>query len=163
MFLVLRTLAYAVLFVGLLLIYLPARLLAASGIHRPAAHIASEVGGIAIATAGALLALWCVSSFVRLGKGTPAPFDAPRQLVVRGPYQYVRNPMYMGAGLALAGAALLYESAELLGYALLFLLVFHLFVLFYEEPKLRSTFGPAYGNYCRRVRRWWPVPRTLAR
>ncbi|MDR3772496.1 MAG: isoprenylcysteine carboxylmethyltransferase family protein, partial [Terracidiphilus sp.] len=109
------------------------------------------VGGI-----GAVVALWCVSTFIWIGKGTPAPFDPPRRLVIRGPYRFVRNPMYMGAGTALAGAALFYRSPTLLAYVAIFLLVAHLFVLLYEEPTLRRTFGPEYEAYCHRVRRWWP-------
>ncbi|MBI1815880.1 MAG: hypothetical protein HYR72_12950 [Deltaproteobacteria bacterium] len=68
----------------------------------------------------------------------------------------MRNPMYIGAGLALAGAALFYESLPLLGYAGLFILATHVFVMWYEEPTLRQTFGQEYEAYCRQVRRWWP-------
>ena len=64
--------------------------------------------------------------------------------------------MYLGAGLALAGAALCYQSSALLAYAAGFLLLMHLFVVGYEEPTLRETFGHDYEAYCRRVRRWWP-------
>ncbi len=66
--------------------------------------------------------------------GTPAPFDPPRQLVVAGPYRMVRNPMYLGAALALAGAALFYRSWALLLYCAAFLLITHLFVVGYENP-----------------------------
>jgi len=82
--------------------------------------------------------------------------DPPRQLVVHGPYAFVRNPMYIGAGLALAGAALFYQSLALLTYAVVFLLVTHLFVLLYEEPTLRRTFGTDYASYCQKVGRWLP-------
>ena len=68
----------------------------------------------------------------------------------------VRNPMYLGAALALAGAALFYPSFALLVYAGLFLLASHLFVIWYEEPTLRRTFRGEYEVYCRRVRRWLP-------
>jgi len=64
--------------------------------------------------------------------------------------------MYIGAGLALAGAALFYESVSLLGYTVLFFLATHLFVVWYEEPTLRRTFGQGYETYCLQVRRWWP-------
>ena len=64
--------------------------------------------------------------------------------------------MYIGAGLALGGAALFYGSSALLGYAAGFLLVTHLFVVLYEEPTLRRSFGSEYEAYCRQVRRWWP-------
>ena len=66
--------------------------------------------------AGGALALWCILAFALVGKGTPAPFDPPRRLVVAGPYRYVRNPMYIGAGLALTGAAMFYGSLRLLSY-----------------------------------------------
>jgi protein-S-isoprenylcysteine O-methyltransferase Ste14 len=64
--------------------------------------------------------------------------------------------MYIGAGLALVGAAVFYGSWPLLGYAGLFFLVTHLFVVTYEEPTLRRTFAQEYELYCGRVRRWWP-------
>jgi protein-S-isoprenylcysteine O-methyltransferase Ste14 len=156
MFVAFRALTYATLFVGFLLIYLPARVLAWSGIVRPAAMEWPEIAGLAIGTAGAALALWCVSTFVVIGKGTPAPFDPPRRLVVRGPYRFVRNPMYMGGGLAIAGAALFYRSWPLLLYSAIFVVIAHLFVLLYEEPTLRRTFGPEYEAYCQHVRRWLP-------
>jgi protein-S-isoprenylcysteine O-methyltransferase Ste14 len=156
MFVAFRAITYATLFIGFLLIYLPGRLLAWSGIHRPVAFEAPQVVGMMVVTAGAVLALWCVVSFVSLGKGTPAPFDPPRHLVVRGPYRFVRNPMYIGASLALGGAALFYGSLSLLEYAVVFLFAAALFVLGYEEPKLRRTFGPEYEAYCHHVCRWLP-------
>jgi protein-S-isoprenylcysteine O-methyltransferase Ste14 len=73
-----------------------------------------------------------------------------------GPYRYLRNPMYLGAGLALGGAALFYRSVALAGYLAAFLLITHLFVVLYEEPALRLAFGADYEAYCRRVSRWIP-------
>ena len=157
---IVRAIVYATLFIGLVLIYVPTRLLAWSGIVRPTTMGVRQIAGIIIGTAGAVIALWCVVAFARIGKGTPAPFDPPRRLVIRGPYRFVRNPMYIGALLALAGAALVYESVPLLAYAVLFLVASHVFVVRYEEPTLRRTFGPAYDAYCHRVRRWWPVARS---
>jgi protein-S-isoprenylcysteine O-methyltransferase Ste14 len=129
MFLLIRTITYAALFVGFLLVFLPARVLSWSGIARPASIGAMQVAGVAVAASGAVLALWCIVTFVVIGSGTPAPFDPPRLLVVAGPYRLVRNPMYIGAGLALAAAALFYESWALLGYCAVFLFVTHLFVV----------------------------------
>jgi protein-S-isoprenylcysteine O-methyltransferase Ste14 len=156
MLLLLRAITYSVLFAGLVLIYVPARLLARVGIIGPAIVGFPQVGGLAIGTVGGLLVVWCISTFVFVGRGTPAPFDPPRELVVRGPYRFVRNPMYIGAALALAGAAAYFQSWQLLGYAGLFLLAAHLLVIVYEEPVLRQTFGASYETYCGRVRRWWP-------
>lgn len=157
MFAVVRAVTYATLFIGLVLVYAPARLLSWSGVVRPAAMEVPQVAGMVIGAAGAAVALWCIFTFALLGSGTPAPFDPPRRLVIQGPYRFVRNPMYIGAGLALAGAALFYGSLPLLGYAGLFLLTTHLFVVLYEEPALRRTFGQEYEAYCRQVRRWWPI------
>jgi protein-S-isoprenylcysteine O-methyltransferase Ste14 len=156
MFVFVRAVTYAALFIGLLLIYVPARVLSWSGIVRPAATEWQQVAGMVTGAAGAAVALWCILTFASIGRGTPAPFDPPRRLVIRGPYRFVRNPMYLGAGLALASAALFYESLPLLGYAGLFFLATHIFVVCYEEPTLRRTFGQEYEAYCRQVRRWWP-------
>ncbi len=156
MLLLVRALTYSTLFIGLLLIYMPARLLSWSGLVRPAAVDIQQVLGMIIGGIGAGAALWCIFTFVSIGKGTPTPFDPPRRLVIRGPYRFVRNPMYIGAGLALAGAALFYGSLALLCYAGIFILITGLFVIFYEEPTLRRSFGPEYEAYCRKVNRWWP-------
>jgi len=156
MFVAFRAITYATLFIAFVLIYLPARVLSRSDITRPAVMDAPQIVGIIIGSAGAVIALWCVITFAWIGKGTPAPFDPPRRLVVRGPYRFVRNPMYIGAAIALSGAALFYESVTLLAYVCGFLLAAHLFVVAYEEPALHRTFGPEYDQYRRLVRRWWP-------
>ena len=151
-----RALTYATLFIGFVLVFLPARALSAAGVARPAALAAPQLAGMIVGAAGAALALACILTFVLRGRGTPAPFDPPRRLVVSGPYRYLRNPMYLGAGLALAGAALFYQALVLWAYAGGFLLLMHAFVVAYEEPTLRRTFGEDYESYCREVRRWLP-------
>lgn len=157
MVILIRALTYATLFVGFLLVFLPGEILEATGI--PSQEIGlRQIGGIAIGAAGAALALACILTFVFVGKGTPAPFDPPRTLVIRGPYRWLRNPMYVGAGLALTGAAVFYGSLALAAYLGLFLLVTHIFVVSYEEPTLRQMFGSEYDAYCQRVHRWWPSP-----
>src|SRR5205823_10036965 len=124
------------------------------GITRPEFLGAPQIGGMLIGAIGAVLALWCLLAFAFIGKGTPAPFDPPRRLVIRGPYRFVRNPMYIGAATALAGTALFYQSWSLLVFTGLFLLATHLFVISYEEPTLRRTFGEEYEAYCVQVNRW---------
>jgi protein-S-isoprenylcysteine O-methyltransferase Ste14 len=155
-FVLARAVTYAVLFIGLLLIFLPGRILSSTAVVRPAAIGVWQIVGALLGASGAAVALTCILTLVFVGKGTPAPFDPPRRLVVRGAYRVVRNPMYLSAGLALAGAALFYQSIPLLGYAGLFFFITHLFVVGYEEPTLRRTFDGEYEAYCRRVGRWWP-------
>ena len=93
---------------------------------------------------------------MRKGQGTPAPVDAPRHLVVNGLYRIVRNPMYIGVLLFAAGNVFWYGSPVMVGYMLFLWLAFHLFVLFYEEPHLRKTFGAEYVAYCQATPRWLP-------
>lgn len=154
MFLVARAITYATLFVWIVLILVPARLLTASRIGWPERIGASQVAGMFLAGTGAALALWCMLTLVFVGRGTPAPFDPPRQLVVCGPYRYSRNPMYIGTGVAVFGAALFYQSLALFSYGVAFALLAYLFVLGYEEPTLRRTFRHRYPDYCQEVRRW---------
>lgn len=105
---------------------------------------------------GAAVYFWCAWDFARLGRGTPAPIDPPKALVIRGLYRQVRNPMYVGVELILLGEALLFGSFRLLAYAALVWCVFNLFVIYYEEPVLRQKFGALYEEYCKSVPRWIP-------
>ena len=107
---------------------------------------------------GAAIMLRCIWDFAWTGRGTPAPFDPPRALVVRGLYRWVRNPMYVGMGIFLTGEALALEPITrqmLILIAVLWATV-TLFILIYEEPTLRRLFGDDYRDYCRHVRRWLP-------
>jgi protein-S-isoprenylcysteine O-methyltransferase Ste14 len=112
--------------------------------------------GIALLAVGGVLAFACITTFVIRGGGTPAPFDPPRKFVAVGSYRFVRNPMYIGGFLVLCGFGLYERSPAILFFALPWLLLAHLFVLLYEEPHLRATFGASYDAYCRSVRRWLP-------
>ncbi len=156
MFVLARAVTYSALFIGLLLVFLPGRILSSTGFFQPAVFGGWQVSGMVLGASGAGLALACILTFVFVGRGTPAPFDPPRRLVIQGPYRLVRNPMYLGAGFALAGAALFYQSIPLLAYAVLFHVLTHAFVVLYEEPTLRRAFGGDYDAYCRRAGRWGP-------
>jgi len=112
--------------------------------------------GGAPAGAGLVVLLWCVRDFYVAGKGTLAPWDPPRHLVKIGLYRYVRNPMYVGVLLLVAGWAELLMSRLLLLYVLTLAIGFHLRVVFYEEPWLASRFGEDWQRYRAAVRRWWP-------
>ena len=100
-----------------------------------------------------LTAFW---GFAAIGRGTPAPIDAPKILVVRGLHRFVRNPMYVGVVLVVLGQAWLFWSSRILIYGILLWLGFHLFVLVYEEPTLKRLFGEEYDRYRAEVPRWIP-------
>jgi protein-S-isoprenylcysteine O-methyltransferase Ste14 len=97
-----------------------------------------------------------VWDFAAFGRGTPAPFDPPRKLVVRGLYRYTRNPMYLGILTLLAGWALIFQTPQLTIYAFCLGIGFQLFIIFYEERSLGRQFGAEYHVYCSRVGRWLP-------
>lgn len=105
---------------------------------------------------GGIIILWCFWDFLIKGKGTPAPIEPPKELVVSGLYNYIRNPMYVGAELMLIGHFLWLGIWLLLAYAAFFFLAFHTFILLYEEPTLKKKFGTAYEDYLKRVPRWIP-------
>lgn len=87
-----RSVVYATLFFSLVLVILPARVLEWAGVSRPPQIGAPQIAGAVLVVLGGGLAVWCVLTFGLLGRGTPAVFDPPRRLVIRGPYQFIRNP-----------------------------------------------------------------------
>jgi protein-S-isoprenylcysteine O-methyltransferase Ste14 len=109
---------------------------------------------------GGITILWCFWDFLVKGRGTPAPIDPPKELVVSGLYRFVRNPMYVAVLMMLFGHFLWFRFWSLLIYALFFFLAFHLFIIGYEEPNLRKRFGAAYEQYLRIVPRWIPKLNT---
>lgn len=154
MALLLKNLLFTVIVPGTVAVYVP--LLIARG--------RSVGSGLVLAIALAVLALgavvyaWCVWDFATFGRGTPAPIDAPKQLVVRGLYRFTRNPMYVGVLTVILGWATLFRAASLVLYALVVGTCFHLFIVLYEEGRLAREFGSQYDAYRSRVARWLPCP-----
>ena len=112
-------------------------------------------GGILIVL-GAVGLLDSFGRFAIQGIGTPAPVFPTRHLVITGPYRYVRNPMYVAVVSTILGQGLLLGNARLLEYGGLVWLLFHLFVVIYEEPTLKASFGSEYTAFCADVPRWIP-------
>ena len=112
-------------------------------------------GGILI-TLGTVGLLDSFRRFAVQGLGTPAPVFPTRHLVMTGLYRYLRNPMYVAVVSAIIGQALIFGNMRLVEYGGLVWLLFHLFVLVYEEPTLRTSFGAEYEVFCAEVPRWVP-------
>lgn len=112
-------------------------------------------GGVLLA-AGAIFLLDSFGRFAIQGVGTPAPVFPTQHLVVTGLYRYVRNPMYVAVTSTILGQGLIFGNVELLEYGSIVWLLFHLFVLAYEEPTLRASLGAEYAAYCAEVPRWIP-------
>ncbi|MFQ5731879.1 MAG: methyltransferase family protein [Planctomycetaceae bacterium] len=105
---------------------------------------------------GGLFGLWTMALFLRFANGTPAPWDPPKNFIVRGPYRHVRNPMIVGVILMLTAESLFFQSWPLATWAGLFFLGNAVYFPLVEEPGLRRRFGDDYDVYCRHVRRWVP-------
>lgn len=112
--------------------------------------------GILFMIVGGILVLTCVVVFIIRGKGTPAAFDPPTEFVATGPYAYVRNPMYIGGFILLVGFGLYRNSLSILILSVILIVIFHLFVLFFEEPILERQFGKSYVEYKNHINRWIP-------
>jgi protein-S-isoprenylcysteine O-methyltransferase Ste14 len=152
----LKTIAFTVIAPGTLIVLIP-YLLSLLNLGRISVESYSPgFLGWTLVLVGAAMYFWSAFNFTFLGKGTPAPIAPPKTLVIRGLYRFVRNPMYIGAIFILLGETLLFGSILVLAYAALRVLLWHRFVVSYEEPRLRTRFGEAYERYCSSVPRWLP-------
>ena len=147
------TLLFTILVPGFVTGYVPYILLGRT--YTPG-HGALAWLGILCFVAGAAIYFRCAWEFAVRGLGTPAPIAPTKFLVVTGLHRYVRNPMYIGVLLVILGQAALFHAPQLAVYWALFIVIVHLFVLFYEEPTLRRQFGDSYLEYLRTVPRWIP-------
>jgi len=121
-----------------------------------AVSIAIQCAGIVSLGVGLVLFTASLRQFAVRGRGTLAPWDPPKHLVVDGPYRYVRNPMISGVVFILFSEAMLLLSPAHLAWASLFLLLNLIFIPLIEEPELESRFGDSYREYCRHVSRIIP-------
>jgi protein-S-isoprenylcysteine O-methyltransferase Ste14 len=97
-----------------------------------------------------------ISSFIRIGKGTLAPWSPTKKLVIKGLYRYVRNPMILGVLTVLFGEALIVRSQNILIWAVAFFVINTFYFIVYEEPNLEQRFGNEYREYKKHVSRWLP-------
>jgi len=153
--LALRSLLWTLLLPAMVAGYIPWRVF---GLARARLDLTNPLHVLCILLIAAGMALLgaCIWEFARHGRGTLAPVDPPRDLVVHGLYRYVRNPMYLSVSTIVLGEVLLTRSRALLVYGVVFFIAVNLFVMLYEEPALRAQFGASYEHYTRTVGRWVP-------
>jgi protein-S-isoprenylcysteine O-methyltransferase Ste14 len=151
----LKTLVFSILVPGTVTVIIPWLLLQGTGgLVLPIPSV--WMVGLLPLLLGVGLYAWCAGAFTFIGRGTPAPIDAPHILVTQGAYRWVRNPMYVAVLLVVIGEAILFRSLLLAGYALLLWAAFHTFVVYVEEPSLSRRFGASYETYVHTVPRWLP-------
>jgi protein-S-isoprenylcysteine O-methyltransferase Ste14 len=159
----LRALFFTILLPGTTLVLVPSMLLRReSPLHLNVLEPPRLLGLVFMGLGGAVL-LRCILDFLLVGKGTLAPVDPPRKLVRVGLYRRVRNPMYVGVVTTLFGETLFFQSRAIAIYAVVVWTIFHLFVVFYEEPRLQDSFGAEYEEYRAAVPRWIPRLRAESR
>ena len=124
---------------------------------------ATDLLGALVGLLGLAMVVACFVRFVREGRGTPAPTAPTETLVVGGLYRYLRNPMYVGVALVIAGQCLAFRSLALLGWLAVFVVAVTAFVVGYEQPTLSQRYGQAYEEYCRRAPAVLPRPRRHRR
>jgi protein-S-isoprenylcysteine O-methyltransferase Ste14 len=152
-FAIAKTLVFTVFVPGTVAGYVPWRLRQnAAPVTGTEEWMASTVTAIGIAIY-LYTAFW---GFAVIGDGTPAPIAPTQILVVKGLHRFVRNPMYIGVALVIAGQAWLFHSPHIAIYLACVLLIVHGFVLLYEEPMLLRQFGDEYERYRASVPRWIP-------
>jgi protein-S-isoprenylcysteine O-methyltransferase Ste14 len=157
----LRSLLWTLACPGLVAGYLPWRYF---GLVRSGFDLSDplDLTGGACVIGGAALLGACIFEFAHSGHGTLSPLDPPRRLVVRGLYNYVRNPMYLSVSAIVLGEVFITRSAALALYWGLWFAGANIFVIAYEEPALRRQFGPSYDDYRTHVFRWMPRFRAFS-
>jgi protein-S-isoprenylcysteine O-methyltransferase Ste14 len=153
-----RVVLQIVLFTGLVLIGIPAMILALTNgdwdiTALPA--IGRQVL-LQLAIIAAIVGLSAVQEFAERGSGTPFPYDPPKTLVRSGIYAYVRNPMQLSASVLLALVAMATMNGWLAIGALLSVAFAAGFAAWDEGSDLRERFGDSVGRYTTSVRNWIP-------
>lgn len=158
--LILKTLLFTILAPCTLTLLVPYTLLSSRRELMPPQWGVANYAGSVLAATGVAIYLWCAWDFIKKGRGTPAPYDPPKELVVSGLYRYTRNPIYVGVTGIVVGEAVFFKAVALLVYAGVLLVGFHLRVVYYEEPTLKRLFGDSWERYKARVHRWLPVAKS---
>jgi len=143
--------SFFMLIIPFLLIYLNAR------INLPVfSNLFFTIVGLFLIFIGTAVFLYCSGLFIKIGKGTPAPIEPPKKLVIKGLYKFTRNPIYLGYMSIFFGEFFIFGQFLLLVYFILSISLIHFYVFCREEPLLKRRFGKDYIEYMKRVPRWFP-------
>jgi protein-S-isoprenylcysteine O-methyltransferase Ste14 len=115
-----------------------------------------SVTGIILVTTGLAMIVITISMFIRIGRGTLAPWSPTRKLVANGIYAYVRNPMILGVFIVLIGESFTFHSINIFVWAIVFFVINSIYFVVSEEPGLANRFGKEYLEYKQNVPRWIP-------
>jgi protein-S-isoprenylcysteine O-methyltransferase Ste14 len=146
---------------GTALVFIPAAILWAFADTKFAAQVVDPGQvlfwfALVIACSGLALSIWTVTLFTKFGDGTPAPWDPPKKLVIRGPYRHVRNPMITSVLLILLAEAILFQSWTIAAWMVVFFIGNAIYFPLKEERELERRFGDDYRAYKAQVPSWIP-------
>ena len=119
-------------------------------------QVSALVTGLFIMCIGLYVMTLTISSFIRIGKGTLAPWSPTRKLVISGMYGHVRNPMISGVLIVLIGESIAILSLNIFIWAVIFFIINNIYFIIYEEPNLEKRFGDEFKEYKKNVPRWIP-------
>ncbi|MGE5812490.1 MAG: methyltransferase family protein [Ignavibacteria bacterium] len=119
-------------------------------------YMFTSAPGLFLIFLGLFIMAMTISSFIKMGKGTLAPWSPTKKLVSAGLYGYVRNPMILGVLIVLIGESILFLSVNIFVWAVIFFLINNIYFSLYEEPNLEERFGDEYREYKKNVPRWIP-------
>ncbi len=156
LWLFIRNVAMIILFPGTVTVYFPYRLLAPVTVLGLDSWSLSQYIAALLLIIGIAILLKSIWSFASIGRGTLAPFDETRKLIVVGLYRYVRNPMYVGVMMILLAESWFFWSSQLLIYTGICFVVANILVIGYEENRLKYKYGDDFRRYCEHVGRWIP-------
>jgi protein-S-isoprenylcysteine O-methyltransferase Ste14 len=152
------TLAQLVVFWGLFLGVLPWIILWCEvrwGLHVDAPGWLRFLGA-AVFLAASALGVWSAVTMSVAGHGTPLPQSMARELVVTGPYRWVRNPMAVAGVAQGAAVGIMLGSWMTVAYAVCGALLWNAAIRPHEEADLSERFGESFERYRRSVACWWP-------
>lgn len=129
--------------------------------HISIKHATSAWIGILLMGLGLYVMIITISTFIRIGNGTLAPWSSTKKLITSGIYGYVRNPMIMGVLTVLIGESITIASVNIVVWAMIFFIINNLYFKFYEEPDLEKKFGDDYRTYKKNVHRWIPGTKSF--
>jgi protein-S-isoprenylcysteine O-methyltransferase Ste14 len=115
-----------------------------------------ETAGIIIMWSGTALAVWCAILIFLYGKGTFLVTSAPKKLMTRNIFGYVRNPMMWALFIIVFGEILVFGHFILMVWLIAMVRIIYLIVGNYEEPQLERRFGDSWKEYCEKVPGWIP-------
>jgi protein-S-isoprenylcysteine O-methyltransferase Ste14 len=110
--------------------------------------------GISLVAISWILPVWAFVLFRREGTEVEPTSPTNRKLITSGPYQFTRNPMYLGLVILTLGIAIWVGAWPMFGAPIALFATANWVHIPFEEAKMRRQFGAVYDDYVARVRRW---------